>query len=237
MMDPVTLGMLVEVERDMLADGWVVDVPGDVREIVGAEHLHVGSHRERGFADVRHDVARVLSERGYAEVNDLRVQERAVAGDLNDDVRGQLSLRVDDALQDIFLTAPVDGNVLSSCPALDRVVGRRHRRRDDYRVHEPATPQAANEPREGRNAADVHQHLAGQARGAHARFDAGDGARAHAGRASARSLATSARRPCTFRIARTTCSVRRSSSSYMQSSKQISSLSHMRSATGQEPGA
>ena len=143
------------------------------------KHLDVDAFRIRLRRRRGDDVAVAAGVARHGGVDHRRIDERAIAAQLDHDIRAHLLLRVQDAVEHVALAATVDGDTLRFRPTRDGVVGRVIGGGDHDVIEAAGFAHALQHAAQGRPAGELHQHLAGQTRGAHARLDAGDHA-AHA---------------------------------------------------------
>jgi hypothetical protein len=110
----------------------------------------------------------VSGQLGHHAVDHLRVHEGAVAGDPHDNVGVRLARREHEAREHVPLAAADAADALRVRQRCERVVASL----DACREHDVGQARRAAQPpqrmRGERDAADLHERLAGQAHGAHA---------------------------------------------------------------------
>ena len=173
------VGPPLEIAGDMLAgDGIAARMGGEPVQRLAGEHVYAFMGAEHAGFEL-HEIRAGAGQAVDQIVDQIRIDQRRVAGDPQQGAGAGLQRRQPVALQHILQRPAHTDHADFGAKLLDGVVTRVDGCRDRHRIHGAALIQAVDDVPEQRLARDRHQHLAGQARGPHARLDDGDDGARH----------------------------------------------------------
>ena len=164
--DAESLGISVMHPRYMLKVFQFAHHGIGLNKAIRPQHFDRLSGGIGAWEDVRDQIGPLRRHERHPSVNELRIEERTVAADADEGVKGMPFQKGNESPGDVGFIAAITRDPLHGAEVGDRIVVREVRRRHDDRQRSP--PQTFDDVEKHRLAEQGPQHFAGQASRAHA---------------------------------------------------------------------
>lgn len=161
----VPFRVFVEVKRYMLMHGCFTHITIHLGKQRQRKDLHVLTHwPSQGPAAIADHIHVMRQKSFHAQIDDMRVGQRAIAGDFHHQIASHETVRFYHAVQHIVFAATKTGYTVSGAPLREDIIASTRARCHNDIIQGTAHAQTAYQTLQCRFPMNIHQHFARQAR-------------------------------------------------------------------------